>query len=34
MPKWIIKWNAGFGDEFEEIEAKDETAATKLAYAN
>ncbi len=32
MPKYIIKWNAGYGDEFEEVEAENEKAATISAY--
>lgn len=34
MPKFIVRWNAGYGDEYEEVEAENEDAATKLAYAN
>lgn len=34
MPKFIIKWNAGYGEKYEEVEAEDEDAATKLAYVN
>lgn len=32
MPRYIIKWNAGYGDVFEEIELKDEEEALQYAY--
>lgn len=32
MPKYIIKWDAGYGEEFEEVTAKNEAAATECAY--
>jgi hypothetical protein len=32
MPKYIIKWDAGYGEEFEEVEAENEKAATICAY--
>lgn len=34
MPKYIVKWNAGYGEEFEEVEADNEDTATRIAYAN
>jgi len=30
--KYIVKYNAGYGDEYEEIEATDEESAEKVAY--
>lgn len=30
--KFIIKWNAGYGDNYDEVEAKDEDAANNMAY--
>jgi len=32
VPKYIISWNAGYGDSYEEVEAEDETAASSMAY--
>lgn len=32
MPLYIIKWNSGYGDEFEEIEAATEKEATIYAH--
>ena len=26
MPKYIVSWNAGYGDSYEEVEAADEQA--------
>lgn len=30
--KYIIKWNAGYGDSFEEVEARTEEEALMIAY--
>ena len=32
MSKYIIKWNVGYGEEVEVVEAPDEEAATHIAY--
>lgn len=32
MPKYIIKWNTGYGDEFEVEEADSQEEAQKMAY--
>lgn len=32
MPKWIVRWNAGYGDDYEVIEAADKEEALKAAY--
>ncbi len=32
MPKYIIKWNCGYGDNYEEIEADSLEEANKMAY--
>lgn len=32
MSKWIIIWDAGYGEEAEIIEAKNEVEADKAAY--
>ena len=32
MKKYIIKWNAGYGDEYSEIEAENEEEAQNYAY--
>lgn len=32
MPLFIIKYNAGYGDEYEEVEAESEEEATEYAY--
>lgn len=29
---FIIKWDAGYGSEYEEVEAKNEDDATRMAY--
>ena len=33
MPKYIIKWNAGYGDSRNVIEAENEQKAVEEAYA-
>ena len=30
--RYIIQWNAGYGDNYEEIEAEDERNAQEVAY--
>jgi hypothetical protein len=32
MPKYIIKWNAGYGDSYDEVEAENEEKALEYAY--
>lgn len=32
MPEFIIRWNAGYGEEYEAIKAKDLDEAEKYAY--
>lgn len=32
MPSYIIKWNYGYGDEYDEVEADNEEAAQNIAY--
>lgn len=32
MPQFIIRWNAGYGDEYEAIEAENLEEAEKCAY--
>lgn len=32
MPKFIIKWNVGYGDDYKVVEANDEEEANTLAY--
>ena len=32
MAKYIIKWNTGYGDNYDEVEAKDEEEAEQIAY--
>lgn len=32
MAKWIIKFNIGYGDEYEIIEAENESEAETIAY--
>ena len=32
MPKYIIKWNAGYGESYLEVEVENEEAAQKWAY--
>ena len=32
MKKWIIMWNAGCGDEYDEIEALTKAEADNVAY--
>ena len=34
MKKWIIMWDAGFGKEYDEIEAETEEKATEMAYTS
>lgn len=31
MPLYIVKWDAGYGEEFDEVEAGNEKEATKYA---
>jgi hypothetical protein len=32
MPKYIIKWDYGYGDNYDEIDANDLQEARKMAY--
>ena len=32
MTKYIIRWNAGYGDDYEEVDADSEEEAEKMAY--
>lgn len=32
MPKFIIRWNVGYGDNLEVVDANSETEARNLAY--
>jgi hypothetical protein len=32
MPKYIVSWNAGYGDSYEEVDAADEDEAVEQAY--
>lgn len=34
MPNYIVKWNIGYGDNYEEVEAENEDKANELAYEN
>ena len=32
MKEYIIRWNIGYGDDYELIDAKDQEEAEKIAY--
>jgi hypothetical protein len=32
MPKYIVSWNAGYGDSYKEVDAADEDEAVEQAY--
>ena len=32
MKKYIIRWNVGYGDEYETVNASNEDCATRMAY--
>lgn len=32
MPTYIIEWNIGYGDNYDEVEAQNEEEASLLAY--
>lgn len=32
MPRYIITWNAGYGDNYAEVEALNKEAAAEMAY--